>query len=515
MFTRGSGILMHISSLPSVHGIGDMGPAAFAFADMLYSAKQTYWQVLPLNPTQPSSFHSPYFSASALAGNPLLISLEKVVESGLLLKSEIPTTKLPENVTDYAAVTRFKIPLLEKAALRFFEKKEHVAYNLFCDTQAAWLDDYALFVAACKKYGGETWNRWPDKIKNRDPLALQELAVNQEKSIYAEKWYQFIFFEQWNELKRYSNQHGIAIIGDIPIYVSYESVDVWVCPEIFNLDENLLPITVSGVPPDYFSATGQLWNNPVYNWVALKASGFDWWISRMQAMFTRFDIVRIDHFRGLVQYWEVPAGEKTAINGAWRDVPTYEFFDKLIKKVGTFSVIAEDLGIITDDVRAAMDHYTFPGMRVFLFAFGDDNPEHPYLPHMYPENAFAYTGTHDNNTIRGWYEDEASPEEKQRLLRYTGITAVNDNVTMEAIAWKLIRLAEGSSAACVILPVQDLLVLGSYSRMNRPAVAGGNWRWRLTPSQMKKLPVKHLATLTEEFGRSHELTTFQKPVTRK
>lgn len=495
---------MHISSLPSVHGIGDMGPAAFAFADMLHNAKQTYWQVLPLNPTQSSSFHSPYFSASALAGNPLLISLEKLIESGLLLTNEIPTTKLPENETDYDIVTQFKKPLLEKAALRFLEKKEHAAYNLFCTTQAAWLNDYALFVAACKEFKGETWNQWPEKIKNRDPQALQELAARQERLIFVEKWYQFIFFEQWNELKRYCNKQEIVIIGDIPIYVSYESVDAWVCPEIFNLDESLQPKTVSGVPPDYFSATGQLWNNPVYNWDALKASGFAWWISRMQAMFARFDIVRIDHFRGLVQYWEIPAGEKTAINGAWRDVPTYEFFDKLIKTVGKFPVIAEDLGIITDDVRAAMAHYSFPGMRVFLFAFGDDNPEHPYLPHMYPENTFAYTGTHDNNTIRGWYEDEASPEEKQRLLRYTGLTEVDSATTMEAIVWELIRLTEGSCAGCVILPVQDLLILGSDARMNRPAVAEGNWRWRLTPFQMTQIPVGHLVAITEKFGRFPE-----------
>ena len=311
-----------------------------------------------------------------------------------------------------------------------------------------------------------------------------------------EKWQQFVFFTQWENLKRYCNGKGIRVIGDIPIYVSYDSVDVWMNPDIFKLDEELRPVAVSGVPPDYFSATGQLWNNPVYNWVHIEQTGFSWWIDRMKAVFGRFDIVRIDHFRGLVQYWEVPAGEPTAINGSWQPVPTRKLFDTLLREIPGFPVIAEDLGIITDDVRAEMEHYGFPGMKVLLFAFGEDHPFHPYLPHMFGNNFFVYTGTHDNTTVRGWFEDEASDSDRERLFRYTGIT----DHSVESVQ-AMIRLAQGSVADVAIIPLQDLLHLDASARMNRPAQAEGNWRWRATPQQMDRLPVAELAAMTSRYGR--------------
>lgn len=501
MFARGSGILLHISSLPSRHGIGDLGPEAYHFADMLHRASQSYWQVLPLNPTHPGSYNSPYFSSSAIAGNPLFISLEKLAEQGFLEKQDFPKCTLPEHEIDYPAVTDYKYSLLAKAYAGFREKgkKESESFRAFCGEQERWLDDYALFEALKKKFNGQEWSEWPDGIKTRDAEVLNRIRQQSMLDIEREKWYQFIFFSQWEALKKYCSKLHIHVIGDIPIYVSYDSVDVWTRPELFKLDADLRPVAVSGVPPDYFSKTGQLWNNPVYNWDTMRSDGFRWWIDRMKVMFTRFDIVRIDHFRGLVQYWEVPAREKTAINGTWEPVPTYELFDTLSRKIPGFPVIAEDLGIITDDVREAMARYGFPGMKVLLFAFGEDNPVHPYLPHMYDSNCFVYTGTHDNNTVKGWLETEASPDERVRLCRYTG-----SSDDTGSLITGLIRLAESSVANCAIIPVQDLLMFGADCRMNQPAAAEGNWKWRVTRKQLRELPVEWLSEMAFCYGRLPE-----------
>ncbi|MBN1757688.1 MAG: 4-alpha-glucanotransferase [Chitinispirillaceae bacterium] len=497
MFTRGSGILMHISSLPSPCGIGDLGPQAYDFVDQLEQAKQTYWQVLPLNPTGRSSFNSPYFSSSAIAGNPLLISLEALVSDGLLATIPAAAGSSPDDKVDYDAVTRFKYPLLEKAYETSLQKTGNNGFTDFCSANASWLDDFTLFIALRHHFNNVPWDQWPDQLRRRDAGALADYRQKLSESVAREKWYQFIFFTQWEKLKRYCNEKGILVIGDIPIYVSYDSVDVWTNPDIFKLDEDLQPMAVSGVPPDYFSATGQLWNNPVYNWDHIEKTGFAWWKDRMKAVFSRFDIVRIDHFRGLVQYWEVPAGEPTAINGSWQPVPTRSLFDTLLNEIPGFPVIAEDLGIITDDVRAEMDHYSFPGMKVLLFAFGEDNPVHPYLPHMYGTNYFVYTGTHDNTTVRGWFENEASEEDRERLLRYTAIT----DHSVGSVVWTCIRLAQSSVANVAIIPLQDLLLLGASARMNQPAQAEGNWMWRATPDQIRQLPVGTLAEMASIYGR--------------
>ncbi|MCX7727723.1 MAG: 4-alpha-glucanotransferase, partial [Chitinispirillaceae bacterium] len=315
--------------------------------------------------------------------------------------------------------------------------------------------------------------------------------------IEKEKFYQYLFFHQWFKLKDYCNKKSIKLIGDIPIYVSYDSVDVWRNPEIFKLDKELNPVAVSGVPPDYFSSTGQLWNNPVYNWDKLESSNFEWWIKRIKVTLSRFDIVRIDHFRGLVKYWEIPAGEKTAINGRWVPVPSYKFFDTIKKEISNLSFIAEDLGFITEDVHQVLNHYGFPGMKILLFAFGEKNPFHPYLPHMYGRNCVVYTGTHDNNTVRGWFEDEASEEEKERFFRYTGIT----KKTIDSVVKTFIRLAQSSVADISIIPLQDWLLLDSSARMNKPSIPEGNWEWRMTEKQLKNLPVEEMAEMTELYGR--------------
>jgi len=497
VFARGSGVLLHITSLPSRHGIGDLGPEAYRFADMLHAAKQCYWQVLPLNPTQEGGANSPYFSASASAGNPLLISLEFLEKEGLCGNIAMPGSTSDEAAVDFGAVTTFKYEHLEAAYDAFVKNGDTVAFKNFCKDQEHWLDDYALFIALKRAFDGGVWSAWPEPLRLRKKKALKEAAVEHSGAIEHEKWYQFVFFTQWNKLKCYCNERGISMIGDVPIYVCYDSVDVWAHPELYKLDSSYAPTGVSGVPPDYFSATGQLWNNPVYNWNIHQSTGFSWWVERMALMLDRFDFVRVDHFRGLVEYWEVPAGETTAMNGSWQPVPTYAFFDTLKKKLGKFPVIAEDLGIITDDVKEAMSHYQLPGMKVLLFAFGESDPFHPYLPHMYPRNCIVYTGTHDNNTIRGWYEAEADQATRKRLLAYAG----SGDESSASVVWGMIRLAQSSVADCAIIAAQDLLVLDASCRMNTPSTASGNWQWRMTAEQMRRMPIEHLAEMAKLYGR--------------
>ena len=496
MDKRASGILVHVSSLPSAYGIGAMGPEASRFADFLTDGKQGFWQMLPLNPIDPAFGNSPYHTIAAFAGNPLLISPEVMVREGLLAKKDIEPPDFPQGRVDYDAVIAYKAKLFRLSYERFIKAKEHDAYQRFCSENASWLDDFALFVALKSFFKGVAWNTWPAEVRDRRRGALQSLKKDLSDAIERERFLQYIFFHQWFALKQYCNGKGIQIIGDMPIYVDYDSVDVWTHPEIFNLDAEKRPVAVAGVPPDYFSATGQLWGNPLYQWETLRNRGYDWWLQRMAHMLRLFDVVRIDHFRGLVAFWSVPAGEQTAVNGQWIKAPVVDFFHALVKRFPAPPLIAEDLGVITPDVREVMRHFELPGMKVLQFAFGEDKPLHPYLPHMYERNAVVYTGTHDNNTTRGWFEKEARPEDKERLFRYLG-----RKVPVQDIPWELIRLAMMSVADLAIIPVQDILGLGAEARMNRPGTGQGNWEWQLLPGQLTLAKAERLQTMTETYGR--------------
>ena len=492
---RGSGILLHITSLPSPHGIGDMGPWAYKFADFLSETKQSFWQILPITPT-PSASGSPYHSSSAFAGNTLLISPELMVQEDLLSEENIrPPPSFQEDKVDYPSVTSYKEKIFSKAYERFKERDKS-DFEKFCSGNSGWLKDFALF-DALRAHHGSVWNEWPPEIRDRQPGALQRSGEQLRDEIERGKFLQYVFFRQWFSLKGYCNQKGIQIIGDLPIYMDYESADVWTNPDLFKLNEEKRPSHVSGVPPDYFSQTGQLWGHPVYRWDVLKELGYSWWIKRIEHNLRLFDSMRVDHFRGFVAYWEVPAGEKTAVRGRWIKAPAEDFFGTLCKRFPHPPIIAEDLGIITPDVREIMERLGFPGMRVLLFAFGDGLPTNLYLPHNHVKNCVVYTGTHDNNTVRGWFEKEATPEEKEGLFRYLGRKVSRWNVHRE-----FIRLAMMSVADVAIFPVQDILGLGEEARMNRPATREGNWMWRLSPEHLKPSVAKILLDMTETYGRS-------------
>ena len=499
MNKRGSGVLLHVTSLPSPFGIGDLGPWAYRFADFLGETRQTYWQILPLSPTASVYGNSPYSSISTFAGNTLLISPELLMRDAIISREEADFKPVfPDGRCDYDAAVLYKEKLLERAHAAFLRSgKERDRFNQFCEDQATWLDTYSLFVAIKKRMGGRSWGEWPCELRDRSPDAIQRIRSECASELEKEKLGQFLFFTQWQALKNYCNERGIQIIGDIPIYVSYDSADVWSNTDIFKLSSERKPVAVSGVPPDYFSATGQLWGNPVYNWDALRLTGYEWWTERLGHTLKLYDAVRIDHFRGLVAFWEVPASEANAVNGRWVQVPTDDFFNTLFKRFFALPIIAEDLGLITPDVREAIKRFGFPGMKVLLFAFGEDNPMHIYLPHTYEKNYVVYTGTHDNNTARGWFENEAGPEEKRRLFRYLGKETRADEVN-----WELIRLAMMSIADIAIVPMQDILGLGREAQMNRPSTARGNWEWRLLPSQLTESVAERLRTLTEIYGRS-------------
>jgi 4-alpha-glucanotransferase len=497
MNRRASGILLHITSLPSSHGVGDLGPGAYRFADFLVEAKQSLWQILPLNPVDPANGNSPYQSPSAFAGNPFLISPELMVRDGWLMEADLEG--LPEfekGRVDYSAVIEYKQRLFNVAYERFKGNGKQHEYERFCSNNAYWLDDYALF-KALKGYFGKAWVEWPHDIRDRKPKALQPLEKELHHKIQAEKFLQYVFYQQWLAVKDYCNQRGIQIFGDIPIYVIHDSVDVWANPELFDLDDRGNPSAVAGVPPDYFSETGQLWGNPLYRWDRLRETGYTWWISRMAHNAKYLDLVRVDHFRGFVGYWEVPAGEANAVNGRWVEAPAEDFFNTLLKRFPKLPIIAEDLGVITPDVREIMHRFDLPGMKVLLFAFGDDLATNPYIPHNVPRNCVIYTGTHDNNTVKGWFEREAAPETKERLVRYLG-----REVSVERIHWELIRLAMMSVANMAIFPMQDILGLGEEARMNLPATTQGNWQWQLVPEQLTPTLTTKLREITEAYGRA-------------
>ena len=489
--TRGSGVLMHVSSFPSPHGIGDLGQEAYNFVDLLAESKQKYWQILPLNPTDPAYGNSPYLSSSAFALNSLLISPERLVEEGMLTPADFAgLTPPPEGPIDYPAVTGYKRALFARAFARWRTAPDP-GFDRFCADQAAWLEDFSLFIALKGHFPGESWSEWPVELRDRYPQALAAMRTQLAEAILFEKFLQYVVQKQWFDLKRHCASRGITIIGDLPIYVDFGSSDVWSHPDRFKLDENREPYVVSGVPPDYFSATGQLWGNPIYDWEALAKDGFAWWLNRMRQNLRLFDIVRIDHFRGLIAYWEVPAEEETAINGRWVTVPTYPFFERLVAGIPNLNVIAEDLGVITDDVKQALQHFGLPGMKVLLFAFSGNPSENPYMPWRYEPNCIVYTGTHDNNTAIGWWRLDATEEEKRHLQEYLG-HAVDEST----VHWELIQVALSSPARVAIIPLQDLLGVDERGRMNVPGTSVDNWQWQLNRGGMDTACFARLAELT-------------------
>jgi 4-alpha-glucanotransferase len=498
MLKRGSGILLHLTSLPSFFGIGDLGPAAYEFVDFLSASKQRYWQILPLNPTGSVFDHSPYHSFSAFAFNPLLISPDSMIEEGWLDRKDVePFLVFPSEGIDFSRVIRFKRKIFDLAYERFKKDENRKDFERFCTENTFWLEDYGLFMALKLRFRGKAWTGWPIEVRDRHPDTLKTLKAELLEDVEKAKFFQFVFFNQWRRLKKYCDLKGVLIFGDLPIYVVHDSVDVWTHPESFELDSNKRPFVVAGVPPDYFSRTGQLWGNPLYRWDVLKETGYEWWIKRMEHNLSMFDLVRIDHFRGFVGYWEVPAAEKTAVNGRWVQAPAMDFFNELSRRLPSLPIVAEDLGTITPDVKEVMEHFGFPGMKVLLFAFGEDNPDHPYLPHTYKKNCLVYTGTHDNNTVKGWFEKEARPEDRKRLFEY-----LDRQVTEDEVPWELIKLGAMSVADVFIAPLQDILGLREQARMNRPGTKKGNWRWRLLPGKLTSSLSEKLAELTKISNRA-------------
>jgi len=495
---RGSGVLCHITALPSPYGIGDLGPGAYAFVDFLAGSRQKHWQILPLNPTDFASDNSPYHSRSAFAFNFLLISPDLLIEDGLLFRSDVePISGFPQERVDFTKAIPFKKKIVSLAYERFKKRTDKKEFESFCADQTLWLDDYALFVVLKSRFKGIPWNKWPSEIRDRRPEALKGAQTRFQDEVQRELFSQYVVWSQWQRLKSYCNRQGIQVTGDMPIYVVHDSVGPWTHPGLFQLDENRAPSVMAGVPPDYFSETGQLWGNPLYRWERMRETKFDWWVNRVAHNLKLFDWVRIDHFRGFVGYWEIPAKEKTAIKGRWVKAPAVDFFSTLKQRFCTLPIIAEDLGTITPDVKEIMNLFAIPGMKVLLFAFGDDNPDHPYLPHTYEKNCLVYTGTHDNNTVRGWFLKEAGPDERRRVFDYIG-----RRVTEDDIHWEFIRLGAMSAANTFIAPIQDVLGLGEEARMNRPATKKGNWRWRLLPHQLTPDLANKFSEITEASGRA-------------
>lgn len=493
---RMAGVLMHPTSLPSEYGIGDMGKGAYDFVDFLAKADQKLWQVLPLGPT--GFGDSPYQLFSSFAGQPLIISPDKLCEMGLLEEFELTDRPYFGERVDYGNVINYKNDLYRKAFSRFIlneDEKIDEDYQQFIRSNAFWLEDYALYMSLKEVNEGRAWVEWQEEHKNPTAGEKEELSRRYCEKMDYYRFVQFIFFTQWTELKEYANEKGIQIIGDMPIFVAFDSADVWAAKDLFKLTDEGYPVVVAGVPPDYFSETGQLWGNPVYDWDIMRACGYDWWIKRIGQQFTLYDYVRIDHFRGFEAYWEVPYGEKTAINGKWVKGPGKELFLAMQNAIGEkLPIIAEDLGVITPEVEELRDAFEFPGMKVLQFAF-DSDAMNPFLPHMCTENSVCYTGTHDNDTTRGWYNN-ASDYTKKHCAEYLRLG--NDD-----IVWTMIAAALSSTARMAIIPFQDLLGLDSSGRMNIPSVAGGNWSWRCRQEDFNEELAARLAGLTELYGRFH------------
>lgn len=506
-FPRGSGILLHPTSLPGDFGIGDLGPEAFKFVDMLAEAKQRYWQILPLGPT--GFGDSPYQCFSAFAGNTLIISPERLIEDGLITEADL--ADMPEFVAhkvDFGSVYEWKNRLLPKAYAGF----HHITsvdlrgkFETFCRENAFWLDDYALFRSIKAGQGQKAWYEWPDPLKLREAGALAAAADQLYDEIQAEKFYQFLFFRQWSAVKEYANRKGISIIGDIPIFVAADSADVWCNQKKFKLNADGTAKVVAGVPPDYFSKTGQLWGNPIYDWDSMRRDDYRWWVARVHSTFQSVDVVRIDHFRGFAASWEVPGGDKTAENGRWVDVPGKELFTALRRSLGDLAIIAEDLGVITPDVEDLRDGFGYPGMRILQFAFGGDAKNHD-LPHNYIKNCVAYTGTHDNDTTVGWFNSQAgagSTRDTSDITREHDYCLKYLDSDGSEIHWDFIRAVWASVADTAITPLPDLLGIGTEGRMNLPASDSGNWHWRMTEDSVSDEIVLRLKELTETYGRAN------------
>ncbi len=500
-FQRSSGILQHITSLASPGGIGDLGPAAYEFVDFLARAKQHVWQVLPLGPT--AFGNSPYAASSAFAGNPALISVELLAGWGWIAPERIANLAAPGSAVDFGAVEEGKIPLLHEAAAGFLRRggkdaafaDQWSAFQEFCRVQAGWLDDYALFTQLCREFGTAAWGQWPAPLRRREPQAIAEAAAVHAEALGRIKALQFAFARQWQMLRNAAAEHAIRVVGDVAIFVNMDSADVWVHPGLFELDEELKPLRVAGVPPDYFSATGQRWGNPLYRWDVLESRDFDWWVDRIRRAVELYDVVRLDHFRGFEAYWAIPAAEETAVNGEWVKAPGLKLFHALETVLGPLPLVAEDLGLITPEVETLRLELGVPGMKVVQFGFGDKSA-HIHLPHRMEPATVAYTGTHDNDTTQGWWRT-AGEGERAAVEAYVG--PVKDRPV-----WPLVRAVEASAAQVVVVPAQDVLELGSEARMNTPAVADGNWSWRAPAGCWTSELADRLAALIEVTDRDND-----------
>ena len=493
LIERASGVLLHVSSLPSRGGIGDLGPAAYAFADFLAAAKQQYWQVLPLSPT--GYGNSPYSALSAFAGNPLFISLEILAAHGWLDISALDSLPGSEGAADFQRAAATKCPLLEQAAQRFATRAEGEArrrFEQFCVDNSYWLEAYASFSVLRTLFAGASWSAWPTEYVLRVPGAMERLRADHAQEWMVQKVIQFFFQEQWQALRGYCAERNIRFIGDAAIFVNYDSSDVWMYPEIFELDEQKNALQVSGVPPDYFSPTGQRWGNPLYRWDVLASRNFDWWEARIRRGLALCDLLRLDHFRGFEAYWSIPAEDDTAIRGTWRKAPGTELFTYLRKQLGPLPLIAEDLGLITPEVEQLRRNCGLPGMRVMQFGFSDRGA-HIHLPHRCEENMVIYTGTHDNDTTLGWWR-QTNDTERQVIAAYL-------HPGDDGIVWAMMRGAATSVARLCLFPMQDLLQLGSEARMNTPAQSDGNWAWRYPPNALQPWLAEKLAALTEATDR--------------
>jgi 4-alpha-glucanotransferase len=488
-FPRAAGILLHPTSLPSRGGVGDFGPAAYQFADFLASARQGLWQVLPLGPL--GYGNSPYSATSAFAGNPLLISLDRLADRGWIDRAKLDALPAASASVEYDRVFAQKMPLLFEAARTFLRSGSADALGRFESFQkdtSWWLDDFVLFDALRARQKLETWNRWPRELAAREPVALEKAKSELADDIRIRKALQFAFYEQWRALRSYCAERSIRVVGDVAIFVNHDSADVWTHRELFRLDQNLEPEVVAGVPPDFFSKTGQRWGNPLYRWDVMKERGYMWWIQRLRWATQNCDYIRLDHFRGFDQFWEIPASDATAVNGRWVDGPRDDLFVKLREALGGLPFFAEDLGYITPEVHALRERLQIPGMAVLQFGFGDEGA-HMYLPHR-SNGKVIYTGTHDNDTVAGWWRSGASEDERRNAEAYVGRCD-------DGIHWAFIRSAQCSPACMSIIPQQDVLGLGSEARMNTPSLQGGNWRWRLNAGQLTGEVAAKLARLIE------------------